>query len=496
VARTLPFDFYRQSDTGEISVLAKFPIGTPLPVTDQLTQRIERRLAEHPDVRVVHATVGGGLLGKTNEASLYVKITPKEERDRSQVEVMRELREILIALVPEARSLAVSHMEWSEGMGRGRTAALQYTLRGPELDRLQGYAAELSRRMKADPSFTDVDTSFESGRPEITLEIDRERAGDLGVPVMGIGRTIRTLIAGEKAGSFEESGRRYDVRVQILPEYRDDPAKLDLIRVRSLRGELVPITNVARPREGEGPVEIHRENRVRQITLYANLAAGAPLGTGTAKLERWGREIGIAQPDELVATGRARAMRETGQALVFALGLALLSIYMILASLFNSLVHPFTIMMSAPLSWIGGFLALKLAGMSLDLMSGIGLLVLMGLVMKNGILLVDKTNQLREEGKGLEDALLEAGPARMRPVLMTTGALIFGLLPVALGANSGSEFRAPMGMITVGGLATSTLLTLVVVPVVYAVLDGASTRSASLVRRLLRRTRAQASTAR
>ncbi len=496
VARTLPFDFYKQSDMGEFSVQARFPVGTPLVVTDALAQRIERRLAEHPDVRVVHSTVGGGVLSKPNEVSLYVKITPKQERDRTQPEIMREMRDILIPLVPEARSVAVSHIEWSEGMGRGRSAGIQYTLRGPELGRLQGYATELVRRMNADASFTDVDTSFESGRPEITLEIDRERAGDLGVPVVGIGRTIRTLIAGEKVGSFEELGRRYDVRLQILPEYRDDPAKLDLIRVRSLRGELVPITNVARPREGEGPVEIQRENRVRQIVLYANMAAGVALGVGTAKLDAWGREMGIAAPDELVATGRARAMRETGSALLFALALALVSIYMILASLFNSLVHPFTIMMSAPLSWIGGFLALRLAGMSLDLMSGIGLLVLMGLVMKNGILLVDKTNQLREAGRGLDEALLEAGPARMRPVLMTTGALIFGLLPVALGASSGSEFRAPMGMITVGGLATSTLLTLVVVPVVYAVFDRTSVWSAGLTRRLLRRARPAATTAR
>jgi HAE1 family hydrophobic/amphiphilic exporter-1 len=239
-----------------------------------------------------------------------------------------------------------------------------------------------------------------------------------------------------------------------------------------MRGDLVPLTNVARVRIGEGPVEIHREDRSRQITLYANLAHGAPLGVGSQKLEAWGRELAIVAPDELAAAGRARAMMETGTAIRFAFFLALAAIYMILASLFNSLVHPFTIMVSAPLAFIGGFLALWFAGMSLDLMSGIGLLVLLGLVMKNGILLVDYTNQLREQGMERNAAVLRAGPVRLRPVLMTSAALVFGLLPMALSNATGAQFRAPMAVIVIGGLATSTALTLVVVPVFYTLLDG------------------------
>jgi HAE1 family hydrophobic/amphiphilic exporter-1 len=272
--------------------------------------------------------------------------------------------------------------------------------------------------------------------------------------------------------------------VQILPEYRDDPSKLNLIYIRSLRGQLVPITNVAHLRHGEGAVEIRRENRARQIILYANLAGDAPLGIATAKLDAWGAELGITPPDELVPTARVRAMWEAVGSIAFAFVLAPIAIYMILASLFNSFIHPFTIMMSAPLSFIGGFLALKLAGMPIDLMSGIGLLVLMGLVMKNGILLVDYTNQLRASGRSREEAVLEAGPIRMRPVLMTTGALIFGMLPVAIGRGAGAEFRAPMGMVTVGGLITSTLLTLVVVPGVYLLLDQVPEKLGALIRRL------------
>jgi HAE1 family hydrophobic/amphiphilic exporter-1 len=358
--------------------------------------------------------------------------------------------------------------------GDGDFTDISFSLQGPDLGRLERYANQFTQRMRADPVFVDVGTSFEAGKPQITLEVDRGRAADLGVSAVGIGRTIRTLLAGEKVGSFEQQGRRHDVRVQVLPEYRDDPAKIDLIRVRSMRGELVPITNAATVRLEEGPVEIRRENRTRQIRIQANMASGIPLSVGTTKFEAWGAELGIEPPDRLVAGGRARTMQETGDDIAFAFVLALVALYMVLASLFNSLTHPFTIMISAPLSFIGGFVALKLLGMSLDMMSGVGLLVLMGLVMKNGILLVDYTNQLREAGRSRDEAILEAGPVRMRPVLMTSGALIFGMLPMVLSQAIGAEFRAPMAAITIGGLVTSTLLTLIVVPVVYSLVDSAT----------------------
>ena len=483
VATRLPFDFYREGDRAEFNVSAKLPIGTPLPATDRVSRKIESLIAAHPEVRDVFATVGAGAVRSPNMVSVYVALSPKQEREEHQAQIMGALRATLRAEVPEAEEISVNPISWVQRSGRA--SALTYTLRGPELERLAHYSELLVKRMRADPDIVDASSSFETGKPEIRLSIERDIAADLGVPAVTLGRTIRALLAGEKVGSFEEAGERHDVRIQVLPEYRDDPSKLDLIRVRSLRGELVPLTNVARFRIGEGAVEIRRENRARQISLYANMAEAKPLGTGMAKIEAWAAELGIGPPDEFAPSGRARAMKETGLAIVFAFGLAMAAIYMILASLFNSLLHPFTIMVSAPLSFIGGFVALWLFGMSLDLMSGIGLLVLMGLVMKNGILLVDYANQLREErGLTADEAMLEAGPVRMRPVLMTTGALVFGMAPVAFGGSSGSEFRAPMGMITIGGLLTSTLLTLVVVPVVYGLLDRLSEALLRLAARL------------
>ncbi|MBW1685232.1 MAG: efflux RND transporter permease subunit [Deltaproteobacteria bacterium] len=484
VASTLPFDLYTNDDLNEVAVRAKLPIGTPLGKTERLLRRMEAAVVRHPDVKNVFAVAGSETLHEPHRARMDVILTPKAERDHPIEQTFEELRAALEEAAPDlVEEISVGFPQYGASEGSD-FSDLSYSLQGPDLGRLERYANLLLTRMHDDADFVDVRSSFETGRPQITLEMDRGRAADLGVSSLSVGRTIRTLLAGEKVGSFEEAGRRHDVRVQVLPEYRDDPRKLDLLRVRSAGGKLVPLTNAARVRLDEGPVEIRRRNRTREIRLSANTATGVPLGDGASKLEAWGRELGITAPDTLVAGGSARIMNETADDILFAFGLGLAALYMILASLFNSFTHPFTIMVSAPLSFIGGFLALKIAGMSLDMMSGIGLLVLMGLVMKNGILLVDYINQLREAGRSVDEAILEAGPVRMRPVLMTSGALICGMLPTVLSSGVGSEFRAPMAMITIGGLLTSTLLTLVVVPVVYSLVDGASVRLQRLFTRV------------
>jgi HAE1 family hydrophobic/amphiphilic exporter-1 len=457
----------------EAQVTAKLPIGTPLSATDRVMRQMEEAVADHPFVRGVFAVAGSETEHKPHVARLNVLLTPKGEREEPVTATFDALRARILAVAPGLGDLTVSYPEYANSSGEG-FAQIMHGIEGPDLHRLERFANELVARMKADPVFVDVRSSFETGRPEVMLDVDRGRAADLGVSATALGRTLRTLLAGEKVGSYEDLGNRYDVRVQVLPEYRDDPTKLDLIRVRSARGELVPIGNAARVSVQEGPVEVRRHNRARSIRVSANTAPGASLSDAMRKLDAWAAEIGIEPPYALVPQGQAESAAEGARDILFALGLAAVSIYMILASLFNSLTHPFTIMMSAPLSFIGGFLALKLAGMSLDMMSGMGLLVLMGLVMKNGILLVDYTNQLRERGMSRNEAILQAGPVRMRPVLMTSAALVFGLLPLALSNATGAEFRAPMAVIVIGGLVTSTLLTLVVVPVFYTLVDGAT----------------------
>jgi len=475
VFSTLPTNYFTQDDLSEVFVSAKNPIGTPLSVTDRSLRALEAAVREHPYVTTVFATAGDERQHQPHRARLNLLLTPKSERDVPIERTFDEIRALVAGALPPGAEISVGHPVYASSSGEGYND-IAYSVQGPDLERIALYAAQIRAKMEADPDFLDVRWSHETGRPQLTLDVDRGRAADVGVSSVALGRTLRTLLAGEKVGSFEDRGERYDVRVQVLPEYRDDPSKLDLIRVRSLRGELVPITSAVAIRSESGAVEVRRHNRARMVRLYASKAPDTSMQDAREKLERFGVEVGIAPPYVLDAGGAAESEAESAADLGFALGLAMISIYMILASLFNSLTHPLTIMTSAPLSFVGGFFALKLSGMSFDIMGAMGLLVLMGLVMKNGILLVDYTNQLREQGIARDEAILRAGPVRMRPVLMTSAALVLGLLPMALSNATGAEFRAPMAMIVIGGLATSTALTLMVVPVFYALVDSGNAR--------------------
>jgi HAE1 family hydrophobic/amphiphilic exporter-1 len=480
VARTVPVDFLTMEDRSEFNVWLKMPLGSTVEQTQGAVRTVEGELRRHPEVRAVFSTIGGGVKERVNEAQLYVQLEDKGLRRKTQMELMAELRRRMGRLGLPLQDLAVEEVPMITVPG-SRTAQIMYSIRGPDVDRLLLYARRLAARMREKGGYADLFLSYETGKPEIALEIARGRAADLGVPAVQTGRTIAAMLAGIKATTFEELGERYDVRVQVRPEYRDDPSKLDLLRVRAPSGALVPLRNLVVPRIGSGPAEIDRENRTRAITLFGNLENKAA-GTADEEVMGFAREIGIGGDYEIEPVGPSQRLRETTAAVGFAFVLALVAIYMILAAQFDSFVHPFTIMLSAPLSFIGAFAAVSLFGFSLDVMGQIAFLMLMGVVMKNGILLVDYTNTLRARGLALRDAVLEAGPTRMRPVLMTAVSTIFGMLPVALGSGDGSEWRSPMGVIAIGGLAASTFLTLLVVPVVYSLIDDAG----SLLQRVLR----------
>jgi len=388
VFSTLPTNYFTQDDLSEVFVSAKNPIGTPLAVTDQTLRAMEAAVREHPYVATVFATAGDERQHQPHKARLNLLLISKDERDADIHVTFEEIRERVASVLPPDTEISVGHPVYASSSGEGYND-IAYSVQGPDLERIARYAAQIRAKMEADPNFLDVRWSHESGRPQLTLDVDRGRAAEVGVSSVALGRTLRTLLAGEKVGSFEDRGERYDVRVQVLPEYRDDPSELDLIRVRSLRGELVPITSAVAIRNESGAVEVRRHNRARMVRLYASKAPDTSMQDAREKLERFGAEVGIAPPYVLDAGGAAESEAESAADLGFALGLAMVSIYMILASLFNSLTHPLTIMTSAPLSFVGGFFALKLFGMSFDIMGAMGLLVLMGLVMKNGILLVD-----------------------------------------------------------------------------------------------------------
>jgi HAE1 family hydrophobic/amphiphilic exporter-1 len=437
-----------------------------------VSARAEAAIRELPEVELAFTTVGSGSVKRSNEALIYTKLLHKSQRRATQKQLMIRARERIAGLRLPLEEFAVERIGIiSFG---ARSAERMYSIRGPDIGRLQYYAGSLAERMRESGGYSDIYLSYETGRPEIALDITRDRAADLGVPAVQIGQTISALFAGVTVTTFEDGGERYDVRVQVRPEDRDDLGTLELVRVRSATGALVPLRNLVTPRIGSGPVQIDRESRTRAITLYGNLLDKAA-GTADLEVQRFARELEIGGEYQFEAVGPSKRMRETVDAVVFAAGVALLAIYMILAAQFDSFLHPLVIMVCAPLSFAGAFAALQLRGATLDVMGQIAFLMLLGIVMKNGILLVDYTNTLRRRGMPLHEAALEAGITRMRPVLMTTASTICGMLPVAFGGGDGSEWRNPMGTVSIGGLAVSTLLTLVIVPVTYTLVeDGRS----------------------
>jgi HAE1 family hydrophobic/amphiphilic exporter-1 len=471
LAGGVPINFVTSEDRSEFNVWLKLPLGSTLARTREVTARVETMLEGLPETHLVFTTIGAGSRKRVNEAQIHVQLVAKNRRAASQIEVMQRIRGRIGELALPLADYAVEEIGLIQ-MAGARNSDLMYSIRGPDMNRLQYYAGSLVERMRQAGGYADLRVSYEMGKPEIALAITRQRAADLGVPARQIAHTISALFAGVVATTFEDAGERYDVRVQIRPQDRDDMAKLELVRVRAGGGALVPLRNLVTPRIGSGPVQIDRENRSRVITIYANLA-GKATTSADAEISRIAADLGIRGEYEFVPVGPTKRLRETAAAIRFAFMLALVAIYMILAAQFNSFVHPFTIMLSAPLSFSGAFALVRIVGDPLDVLGQIAFLMLMGIVMKNGILLVDYTNTLRSRGRALREAVLEAGPTRMRPVLMTALSTIFGMLPLALGTGDGSEWRRPMGLVAIGGLAASTLLTLVVVPVAYTLVDDA-----------------------
>lgn len=481
VASAVPVEFTSSQDRSEFNVWLKMPLGSTLQQTATASALVEERLEEIPSVRAVFASIGAGARKRVNETRIYVQLSEKAERSETQHELMSDVRALIEGLALPLDEFSVEEIPIVE-VGGARNAQLMYSIRGPEIGRLQFFANNLLERMREAGGYADLNLSYEFGNPEIALEITRERAADLGVSADAIGRTISALFSGIIVTSFEDEGERHDVVLQIRPQDRDEVGELALVRVRSQGGSLVPLGNLVTPSIGYGPVQIDREDRSRGITIYANFD-GKAAGTADVEIERFAANLGIGGEYSFAPVGPSKRLRETGEAIGFAFLLALIAIYMILAAQFNSFIHPFTIMLSAPLSFPGAFLALWITGASLNVMSQIAFLMLMGIVMKNGILLVDYTNTLRSRGRSTLEAVLEAGPTRMRPVLMTAVSTIFGMLPVVLSSGDGSEVRSPMGIIAIGGLSASTLLTLIVVPVVYTLVDDAQSALLALGRR-------------
>jgi HAE1 family hydrophobic/amphiphilic exporter-1 len=355
---------------------------------------------------------------------------------------------------------------------------LQYSVRGPEVDELDRISRELVQAMDKIPGVVDVETSLEKSKPELRVEFDRDRAGDLGLNVAPVAMTLRAAVTGEVATTIEDAaGDTHDVRVRLRADQRRFAEDLLALRVPTdkddERGDkiLVPLGEVATAVPASGPSTIRRKDLQREVRISA-MNSGRSLGEAAADIEAAAAALALPPGYDVMPGGDSEELKSMFRNMLQTLFLAVIFIYLILASQFGSFFHPFAIMLSLPLSLVGVALALLSTGDSLNMMSMIGLIMLMGLVTKNAILLVDFANQARAAGTPRDEALVKAGSTRLRPIVMTTLAMIFGMLPLAFAIGAGAEMRAPMARAVIGGLVTSTLLTLIVVPVVYTYLDG------------------------
>ena len=459
-------EFIPPEDQGQFIVRLEAPIDYSLEKADELFRPAEQILRQMPEVRAVYYVLGIG--GAVNRAMMMTSLIPKSERKKTQMDLKKEIRQKLSRFP----GLKVSAEDFSMIGGGQRQVPIQYSVRGPDLLAIQAYTKQIAGEFAKKPGIVDVDTSLEMGKPELKIFIDRDKAADLGVDVSTIAEAINLLISGEAEVTKykdERRGKRYDLRIRLNPEERRDPDDLGKLYVRSRDGGLVELRNLVRIQEGGGPSVINRVDRQRAITLFASLEE-KPLGAAITDLNSIAEKI--LPPDYLPKyRGQADTMGESFGYLQFAIILGVLMAYMVLAAQFESFVHPFTVLLAMPLSFIGAFGALLLTGKTLNIFSFIGLILLMGLVKKNGILLVDYTNVLRARGLSRREAILQAGPVRLRPILMTTFAMVFGMIPVAFGMGEGAETRAPMGIAVIGGLLTSLFLTLLVVPAAYDLFD-------------------------
>ncbi|MHB1162032.1 MAG: efflux RND transporter permease subunit [Chloroflexota bacterium] len=472
---TLPmmtFSFLPVIDQGEFMVTVEMKPGARLEDTDRAARTAEQILMADPELQQVAVTVGSAN-GPVDKATFRVKLKSLGRTD----EAMVRLRPQLIAALPGAavrveKQATTAAFGSSPAIGSVRSRPIQFSVEGPDLEQLDQASDEMVARLQRVPGVIDVNRSLREGQPERIITVDRDRATDLGVSTALVGSTVRTLVNGEVAGSFRAADKDVDIVVRLAEADRNEPGKVLQLPIVTARGAQIPLSAVASANPSTEANQIDRQNRQRQVLVGAGFA-GRDLGAVLSQAREAVEAMPLPEGVTVRLAGDVKYMDEAFSSMGLAIALSAIFVYMILASQFGSFIHPFTIMLALPFSIIGALLSLLMARFSLDMLAMIGILLLMGLVTKNSILLVEFTNQLRRRGRSVHEAILEAGPIRLRPILMTTLAMIFGMIPVAVGFGAGAELRQPMGISVIGGLITSTLLTLVAVPVAYSIIDDA-----------------------
>ncbi|MCC5795498.1 MAG: efflux RND transporter permease subunit [Chromatiales bacterium] len=463
--RGLGGEFFPPEDEGGFSVFIRTPVGTSIEYGDERMRQLEEVILARPEVLTVFATLGGGRANSVNQGTMYVNLVDRDERSLKQYELIPILRREL-AQVPGIQAFPAAFSI----VGSARGEALQFALQGPDLDGVATFANELRARMLERPEFVNVDLDLELDLPQVRLRIDRALAAELGLSTREIAEAANVLAGGFDVAKYNDDpgdGERYDIRLKAEGDV--DLQDLSKIYLRTPRGDLVRLDTVARFDEILGPATISRLDR--QYAAYFFAQPAIPLSEALEVLQAEAAEI-LPPGYRLRMLGGTEEFANTAAAFAFAFIIALVLVYMVLASQFNSYVQPAVIMIAQPLAIFGGIVALVIGGQTLNLFSMTGLVLLVGLVAKNSILLVDITNQLRAQGKGVDEALLVACPRRLRPILMTSLTIIFAMIVPLLGLGAAVELSRPLATAIVGGLVSSTALTLLVVPAVYSLVEN------------------------
>jgi HAE1 family hydrophobic/amphiphilic exporter-1 len=471
-ARGLRFEIIPPQDQSMVIIRISTPVGSSLDYTEQRTLECERWLAAHGAVRRWFSSVGGFEGGEVDSGFIFVTLKPPAERPGglTQAQFEAQVRQHLGG-IPGLVAVRPAGLQLQGLVPRGSQFPIQFAVTGPEWGTLGALSEQFADRCRRSGLMVDVKSDYLVGMPEVKVQPDRRRAADFGVSALAIGETVNAMIGGVRAGKYKEGGHRYDVRVRLLSDQRSRPEDVQRLFVRNARGGLVRLSEVVSVAEEPSVQTITRYDRTRAVTVSANLAPGASQKTANDLIEAAAEEL-LPAGYGLRFTGSSLLFRDLGTSFRDALLLGLIVSYMILASQFNSFVHPLLVLLAMPFSITGAILAMRWGDVSLNLYSMIGFVLLMGLVKKNSILLVEFTNHVRAEGKGVREALLEACPVRLRPILMTSISTVAAALPAALAIGPGAESRIPMALVVIGGMSLSTVFTLFVVPCAYLILPG------------------------
>jgi HAE1 family hydrophobic/amphiphilic exporter-1 len=477
----VPINFMPESDTGQFGVDMELAPGSSLDAMQAVADKAVNTVKASPEVKMTALTVGGSN-DEAYKASLYVQLKDPKDRKAATKEVKARLRTQLEAAIPEASPLVSDY----DPTGSSQAQPLQINLIGTDQAALNAYAEKVIASLRQDKRLRDIDTNYRPGKPELQIRADSKNARIYGVNTRTLGEEIRAQVEGVTPVKFREGGQEYDVRVRLRSEQRDLATNYSAIYVPNVNGRLVRLTDVAKAEPQKGLATVERVDKGRYIQIKANLAPKVGLGDVVSGVKQlFAGELQPPKGIRYAFVGESENFQEMISSMVMAVGFGVLFIYFVLASLYESFVTPFTIMLALPLALCGAFVALLVTGEAFSLFTAMGLIMLLGIACKNSILLVDYTARLIAEGKDRAEAIVQAGKIRLRPILMTSIALIAGMIPVAIGLNEASKQRTSMGVAVIGGLISSTLLTLVVVPAVFSYVDRFRLWSGRLLARLV-----------